>query len=279
MKIMRSHEMTGVIQRWKLNSFAIINGLGLVLNASGRQQRRVVGRAGTLSRWCVPQRKKAKQIVETWDQLFNSSQKEQRVSFLYLANDILQNSRRKGSEFVNEFWKVLPAALKHVYESGDEHGRRAVSRLVDIWEERKVFGSRGRSLKDEMLGRELPVSASNGKSSNPIKIVKKDAHSIRIKLAVGGMPEKIVSAFQSVLDEHFNEETALNKCRDAVDYIIKMEKDVESILVQGNEHGSISVEELQERENVLCQCVGQLESAEDMRATLISRLKEALHDQ
>ncbi|KAK9289448.1 hypothetical protein L1049_007603 [Liquidambar formosana] len=65
----------------------------------------------SLSRWCISHRKKAKQIVETWEKLFNSSQKEQRVSFLYLANDILQNSRRKGSEFVNEFWKVLPTAL------------------------------------------------------------------------------------------------------------------------------------------------------------------------
>lgn len=83
-----------------------------------------------LSRWCISHRKKAKQIVETWDKLFNSSQKEQRVSFLYLANDILQNSRRKGSEFVNEFWKVLPGALKYVYDHGDEGGKKAVARLV-----------------------------------------------------------------------------------------------------------------------------------------------------
>jgi len=87
-----------------------------------------------LSRWCISHRKKAKQIVETWDKLFNSSQREQRVSFLYLANDILQNSRRKGSEFVNEFWKVLPSALRHVYENGDEHGKKAVTRLVrPLW--------------------------------------------------------------------------------------------------------------------------------------------------
>ena len=83
-----------------------------------------------LSRWCISHRKKAKQIVETWDKLFNSSQKEQRVSFLYLANDILQNSRRKGSEFVNEFWKVLPVSLKNVYDHGDESGKKAVARLV-----------------------------------------------------------------------------------------------------------------------------------------------------
>ncbi|TKY62807.1 Regulation of nuclear pre-mRNA domain-containing protein 1B [Spatholobus suberectus] len=107
----------------------------------------------SLSHWCISLRKKAKEIVETWDKLFNASQKEQRVSFLYLANDILQNSRRKGSEFVNEFWKVLPAALRHVYESGDEHGRKVVARLVDIWEERKVFGSRGQGLKDEIMGK------------------------------------------------------------------------------------------------------------------------------
>ncbi|XP_028766822.1 regulation of nuclear pre-mRNA domain-containing protein 1B-like [Neltuma alba] len=146
----------------------------------------------SLSRWCISHRKKAKDIVETWDKLFNSSQKEQRVSFLYLANDILQNSRRKGSEFVNEFWKVLPAALRHVYENGDEYGKKAVTRLVDIWEERKVFGSRGQGLKDEMMGKApLPssASASNGKS-NPIKIVKRDAHSVRIKLAVGAIQKK-----------------------------------------------------------------------------------------
>ncbi|KAF4359978.1 hypothetical protein F8388_004485 [Cannabis sativa] len=75
---------------------------------------------------------KAKPIVETWDKFFNSSQREQRISFLYLANDILQNSRRKGSEFVNEFWKVLPGALKLVYENGDEHGKKVATRLVEL---------------------------------------------------------------------------------------------------------------------------------------------------
>ncbi|XP_030926469.1 regulation of nuclear pre-mRNA domain-containing protein 1B-like [Quercus lobata] len=234
----------------------------------------------SLSRWCVTHRKKAKQIVETWDKLFNSSQREQRVSFLYLANDILQNSRRKGSEFVNEFWKVLPAALKLVYENGDEHGKKVVTRLVDIWEERKVFGSRGRSLKDEMLAKNPPpLSVSNGKSSNLIKIVKRDANSVRIKLAVGGLPEKILTAFQSVLDEHSTEEATLSKCSASVRHVGKIEEVVESNLIQGNQQGASVVDELQEQENILQQCVGQLESAEATRTALISQLKEALQDQ
>lgn len=83
-----------------------------------------------LSRWCVFHRKKAQQVVEIWDRLFQSAQQEQLVSFLYLANDVLQNSRHKGSEFVSEYLKVLPSALKFVHETGNENCRKAASRLV-----------------------------------------------------------------------------------------------------------------------------------------------------
>ncbi|CAN0830042.1 Regulation of nuclear pre-mRNA domain-containing protein 1B [Linum grandiflorum] len=237
-----------------------------------------------LSRWCVTHRKKARQVVESWDQLFKSSQRDQRVSFLYLANDILQNSRRKGSEFVNEFWKVLPKALKLVHESGGDSGKKAVARLVDIWEERKVFGSRAQSLKDEMLGKiPLPPVASNGKSPNPslnpIKIVKRDANSLRIKLAVGGTPEKILTAFQCVLDDNRTEEDALDKSSTAVSHLGKIREDIENTSIAGNQPGLASVDELQVQENVLHQCVGQLETAEKSRASLISQLKEALKEQ
>lgn len=52
------------------------------------------------------------------------------MPFLYLANDILQNSRRKGPEFVNEFWTVLPRVLREVVDSGAESVKNAAYRLV-----------------------------------------------------------------------------------------------------------------------------------------------------
>ncbi|KAL6223490.1 hypothetical protein ACLB2K_006876 [Fragaria x ananassa] len=233
----------------------------------------------SLSRWCISNRKKAKQIVETWDKYFNLAQKDQRVSFLYLANDILQNSRRKGSEFVNEFWKVLPAALKHVYENGDDHGKKAAMRLVDIWDERKVFGSRGQSLKDEMMGKNLSPPVSNGKISNPIKIVKRDAHSVRIKLAVGGLPEKLLTALQPVLDEHATEEGALNKCSVAARYVGKIEEDVENNLTQGIQQKSTLLDELKKQEDILNLSIEHLEAAAATRSALVLQLKEALQGQ
>lgn len=58
--------------------------------------------------------------------------KEQRIPFLYLANDILQNSRRRGGEFVTEFWRILPGALKDVIEKGDDQAHSVVLRLVSL---------------------------------------------------------------------------------------------------------------------------------------------------
>ncbi len=49
-------------------------------------------------------------------------------------------SRKKGMEFVHEFHGVLPTAFKQLLRNSDEKMKKAVIRLVDIWEERKVNG-------------------------------------------------------------------------------------------------------------------------------------------
>ncbi|CAL5185621.1 unnamed protein product [Lathyrus oleraceus] len=241
----------------------------------------------SVSKLCVSHRNRAKYIVETWNKLFSSSQKDQRVPFLNLANHILQTSKRKGNEFVNEFWKVLPSALERVYAS-DESGKNSVIRLIDIWEERKVFGSRSLGLKGEIMSKSpLPSSVSNGKNSNsnsnsnpnPIKIAKRDAHSLRLKLAIGCLPEKIITALHSVNEEHPNEEAALNKCNAAVCKVGKLVEDVENTLSQGNQLESTLVLDLQQQEKELKQYTVQLENAEAARATLLSQLKEALQEQ
>lgn len=83
-----------------------------------------------LSHWCIFHRSKAEVVVATWSQQFHRSDMTQKVPLLYLSNDILQNSKRKGNEFVIEFWKVLPGALKDVYDKDDDQGKKVVSRLV-----------------------------------------------------------------------------------------------------------------------------------------------------
>ncbi|KAK3141383.1 hypothetical protein QOZ80_4BG0333220 [Eleusine coracana subsp. coracana] len=237
----------------------------------------------TLSHWCIYHRKNAGPIVQTWDKQFHSSGKEQKVPFLYLANDILQNSKRNGTEFVEEFWKVLPGALKDVTENGDDRGKRVASRLVDIWQERRVFGSRASGIKDVMLGTvPLPVLDMTKKRSHSsaIKIVKRDSRSVKLRLGVGGTAERIVSALHTVLSEQADEGTDLEKCKTSMRHVGKMEKDVDSACSKAEDpRREVLCTELKDEEVNMKKCIEKLKVVEANRATVVSELKEALQEQ
>ncbi|MCO5549497.1 hypothetical protein L7F22_002969 [Adiantum nelumboides] len=226
----------------------------------------------TLSHWCIFHRKRAQTVVETWDKELHELPKEQQVPFLYLANDILQNSRHRGLEFVREFWKVLPGALKDVIEKGDIRAHTVVFRLVDIWDERKVFGSRTRSLREELLGNDPPADLLEHRV--------KSNHSIKIKVPAGGIQEKLASAYRSVQDVVSDEDATLGRCNAAVIRIDGLEKEANT--VRGSrelQDTTTFVEELQEQQQILSHCIEQLEMCELARAALVSCLKEALREQ
>ncbi|KAG2555624.1 hypothetical protein PVAP13_8NG016103 [Panicum virgatum] len=157
---------------------------------------------------------------------------------------------------------------------------------IGIWDERKVFGTRIESLKDGIFGNNPHILDNNGNSSNPSsnppsnsKVSRKDSGTTVKKLTVGGMPEKIVTAYQSVLDQHFDEEAALNKCKSTVGVLERINKDINDASTNGNQPASTLISDLQEQEMTLKQCIEQLESVDAARISLINQLKEALSEQ
>ncbi|CAD5331286.1 unnamed protein product [Arabidopsis thaliana] len=246
----------------------------------------------TLSHWCIFNRSKAELIVTTWEKQFHSTEMDQKVPLLYLANDILQNSKRQGNEFVQEFWNVLPKALKDIVSQGDDNGKSAVARClmlgmksfkIKIWEERRVFGSRSKSLKDVMLGEDVPLPLDiSKKRPRGSKSSKRESKSSRTKLASSvGVAEKIASAYHLVVAENSNEEAEMNKCKSAVKRIRKMEKDVEEACstAKDNPKRKSLAKELEEEEYLLRQCIEKLKSVQGSRSSLVNQLKDALREQ
>lgn len=56
-----------------------------------------------LSSWCLKQRSHHKKIVASWLNVLKRVKIEQRLVLFYLANDVIQYSKRKSYEFV-ESW-------------------------------------------------------------------------------------------------------------------------------------------------------------------------------
>ena len=59
-------------------------------------------------------------VVSLWEKEYDKVQDvEKRLALLYLANDILQNSRKRGTQFVQPFYRVLPRAVKQALKQGN----------------------------------------------------------------------------------------------------------------------------------------------------------------
>ncbi|KAJ3333370.1 Regulation of nuclear pre-mRNA domain-containing protein 1A [Blyttiomyces sp. JEL0837] len=84
-------------------------------------------------------RKHARTSVEVWERELKKATISQKLTFLYLCNDVLQSSRRKGEDFTKEFARILPSAFGHIYRHAPGDIQMKVMRLLAIWEERQVY--------------------------------------------------------------------------------------------------------------------------------------------
>lgn len=57
---------------------------------------------------------------------------------MYLANDVIQNSRKKGPEYGQEFGLHLKKAFEHMSRS-DEKTKNSLDRLLTIWNDRGIY--------------------------------------------------------------------------------------------------------------------------------------------
>jgi len=69
-----------------------------------------------------------------------SAKDVRKLTFMYLANDVIQNGKKKGSEFGGEFEGTLKRAFEHMSTaSADERTKQGLLKILKVWEERGVY--------------------------------------------------------------------------------------------------------------------------------------------
>jgi regulator of Ty1 transposition protein 103 len=58
---------------------------------------------------------------------------------VYLANDVIQNSRKKGPEFGKTFAPIFKKVLEHMAKISGEKTKRSILRILGIWQERSIY--------------------------------------------------------------------------------------------------------------------------------------------
>lgn len=97
----------------------------------------------TLSLWLIHHRKHHASIVKTWLRELQNVPESKKLTFMYLANDVIQNSKKKGPEYGKEFSLALPKVFTHIGETcSSEKLFGSMGRILKIWEERGVYDSK-----------------------------------------------------------------------------------------------------------------------------------------
>lgn len=112
----------------------------------------------TLSLWLIHHRKHYSSVVKIWVrelikglfqllcvsfyliEHFFAAKDGRKLTFMYLANDVIQNSRKKGPEYGQEFGVQLKKAFEHMSQC-DEKTKNSLDRLLTIWQDRLIYNS------------------------------------------------------------------------------------------------------------------------------------------
>ena len=81
-------------------------------------------------------------MVRVWFRALGkeSAPPHRKLNFLYLANDVVQNSKKKFPDYAKEFGTVIKKVIQHLAAIAmDEKIVKSIGRLLNIWKERTIF--------------------------------------------------------------------------------------------------------------------------------------------
>jgi len=126
-----------------------------------------------LSLWLIHHRRHFQSFVKVWfKELGKSPNGKRKLTLLYLANDVVQNSKKKHPEIAKEFGSVMVKVISHLNHLKDlDAGTvKSVARLLAIWQDRGIFDNKVQSEMAKIwTSRSLAQASSGGGGNNNAK--------------------------------------------------------------------------------------------------------------
>lgn len=169
----------------------------------------------TLSLWLIHHRKHFQLIVKTWFREMSKGNELQKLTLMYLANDVIQNSKKKGPEYTKEFAPALKKAfrlLSNMKCSDKTKGK--LERILQIWDERSVYDKKQveefkkifhkKIVENEIQDEPPPKKTKPSKAEKKISEVeidgKKEVHVRLSPVAASGEPPESEELIRALMD-------------------------------------------------------------------------------
>ncbi|KAM4064805.1 RNA polymerase II-binding domain-containing protein [Hirsutella rhossiliensis] len=94
----------------------------------------------TAAQWIMFHRRHADRTVQLWMQRLKDSSSTKRLTLVYLANEVVQQSRiRHKEDFVIAFSPIVAEATAIAYKGAPAEVQAKLRRVVDVWKDRTIF--------------------------------------------------------------------------------------------------------------------------------------------
>lgn len=98
------------------------------------------GSIQSMSFYCLHYKSHHKKIAQVWLRCLQKAKVPHRLTLIYLANDIVQNAKRKNTpSFIEDFKSILKETVPYLR---DEKIKKSVERVFSIWQDRSIFDSK-----------------------------------------------------------------------------------------------------------------------------------------
>lgn len=94
----------------------------------------------TAAQWFLFHRKHAERTVQLWLGRLKESPSSKRLTLIYLANEVAQQSKvRRKDDFVQALSPVIADAMTLAYRGASQEVQHRLLRVLDVWKQRTVF--------------------------------------------------------------------------------------------------------------------------------------------
>lgn len=95
----------------------------------------------SVAQWIMFHRRHAPETARLWLTKLTSSPSPKRLNLIYLANEVVQQSRARGKQdFMLAFEPIVAEGTRASYEKASLEVQGKVRRVVEVWRQRGIFG-------------------------------------------------------------------------------------------------------------------------------------------
>ncbi|OXA46699.1 Regulation of nuclear pre-mRNA domain-containing protein 1B [Folsomia candida] len=149
----------------------------------------------TLSLWLLHHKKHVNTIVKVWYKEFLKAQEHRKLTFIYLVNDVIQNSKKKGGDFGKLFAPCLKKALEYMARNPEDKMKKSIlhfeSSYRKMWDD--LHGPDVDELLEEAIEKPVkpPVTNNTNNTSSNNNTDKAAASSQKTSASKSGSSDKL----------------------------------------------------------------------------------------